>query len=71
MGMSVEDEVRCQKSGYSIDMIVRDRDSDPQPGRAAPDDVRGFFLFFLRFYSPYSLIWLRRASGGEESVDER
>ena len=24
MGLSVEDEVRCPKSGYSIDMIVHD-----------------------------------------------
>jgi hypothetical protein len=25
MGLSVEDEVRCPKSGYSIDMLVQER----------------------------------------------
>jgi len=32
MGMSVEDEVRCPKSGYSIDMIVSHR-NDHDSGR--------------------------------------
>ena len=32
MGLSVEDEVRCTKSGYSIDMIVRDSGRAQQHG---------------------------------------
>jgi len=32
MGLSVEDEVRCPKSGYSIDMLVHAHDSAPESG---------------------------------------
>jgi hypothetical protein len=32
MGLSVEDEVRCTNSGYSIDMIVHDSGREQQHG---------------------------------------
>ena len=34
MGLSVEDEVRCPKSGYSIDMLVHAHDSALETGAA-------------------------------------
>ena len=40
MGLSVEDEVRCPKSGYSIDMIVHDCGSSPPTGSRSTSTCR-------------------------------
>jgi len=36
MGLSVEDEVRCPKSGYSIDMLVREKEGVGHVSGGAP-----------------------------------
>ncbi len=44
MGLSVEDEVRCSKSGYSIDMLVHDK--TPEMGVESSSSARTWIVEF-------------------------
>ena len=56
MGLSVEDEVRCPKSGYSIDMVTHVRDIKEKAGER---NSRGK-VWAVEFDGPWHFLAARR-----------
>jgi hypothetical protein len=59
MGLSVEDEVRCPKSGYSIDMLVHDR----SPRRMESESSSKERMWAVEFDGPHHFLASRAPTG--------